>query len=59
MFHLASGSHTVTASALPGIGSSTSNEIEAIAQIPDSAQELAVGWTASKSGDVPRVYQYN
>jgi hypothetical protein len=59
VFHLASGSHTVTASAVPGISSSTSNEIEAIAQIPGTAQELAVGWTAGKSGDIPTVYQYN
>ena len=39
--------------------SSTSNEIEAIAKIPGTAQELAVGWTASKSGDIPTVYQYS
>ena len=59
MFHLASGSHTVTASAVPGISSSTSNESDAIAQIPGTSEELAVGWTAGKSGDIPTVYQYN
>jgi hypothetical protein len=59
VFHLASGSHTVTAPAVPGISSSTSDEVEAIEQIPGTAQELAVGWTAGKSGDVPTVYEYN
>lgn len=59
VFHLASGSHTVTASTLPGISASTSNRIEAISDIPGTAQQLAVGWVASKSGDIPTVYQYN
>jgi hypothetical protein len=59
VFHLASGGHTVTASALPGISSSTPNEIEAITQIPGTARELAAGWTAGKSGDIPAVYQYD